>query len=100
LLLNAWSGTATIKELKEHLHAKLTSHNGGNTLRKVTGKIRLEFAECCKGQEKIILGNQIAEDQIRKDMMIQIWNQNHLQTTLAQLDSTVLKLYVLLVVWL
>jgi hypothetical protein len=68
------------------------NHSGGNILKTATAKINLEFVECYKGLERIILGNLTVEGQIHNSMMIQMLIHLPLQTTLVQLDFIVLKL--------
>ena len=60
--------------------------------------IKLESAGCYNALGRIILGSQIAEDQILNNMMIQMQNHENPPITFVQVDSTVLKLLLHLVV--
>jgi len=89
---------AIIKGLKGHLPVMPIDQNGENMQKIANAKTKLEFVECYKDLVRIMLGNPIAEGQIHNDMMNPMQIQHHLQTISVQIDSIVLRLFVLLVV--
>ncbi|KAF8974787.1 hypothetical protein BDZ97DRAFT_1751506 [Flammula alnicola] len=94
LLLGVWFRLVPIKELKELMHVKHTSRSGRSSKSTIAAKSNLGFAECYKGHQKFLIGNLVDEDQIHKDMMIQVQIHHYQKTTSALVNIIVLKLSV------
>ena len=99
LLLPAWFVTVVIGDLMEHLLVRITKENGIPSQSILDIMFSQGFAECFNDQQRVMHGSQPHVDPIPNDMTIlPVIHLCH-QITSALLVTTVLKQFVLPVVW-